>query len=139
MNKFNVRLKIICCAVIAASLTLLFPVPHVASQENLHENFIGRGVAKIYDGDIAGARHGALVDSQEKVIMQSIAAQLPVEDIAKYFQTLHKIFLNNADAYIQRYKILNENALFDTYHVTIEGFVQQDALRYDLEMTKKLS
>jgi hypothetical protein len=105
----------------------------VFSQDVFSGGFIGRGVSKIVDGDVASARHSALVDAQKKAVMEAVCAQLSVEDMAKYFLTLKNVFIGHPGIYLQRFKIINENSLFDSYQVTIQGFVQQELLRHDLE------
>lgn len=118
---------------VGAALIILGSATSLFSQEVLNEDFIGRGVSAIVDGDIAGARRNALADAQEKVIMEAVCARLSIEDITKYFLTLKNLFFNHPDIYLQRFKIINENALLDLYHMTIQGFVQRELLRHDLE------
>lgn len=119
--------------IFTAALLILCSASYVLSQDVFSGGFIGRGVSKIVDGDIASARHSALVDAQKKAVMEAVCAQLSVEDMAKYFLTLKNVFIGHPGIYLQRFKIINENSLFDSYQVTIQGFVQQELLRHDLE------
>ena len=119
--------------IFTAALLILCSASYVFSQDVFSGGFIGRGVSKIVDGDVASARHSALVDAQKKAVMEAVCAQLSVEDMAKYFLTLKNVFIGHPGIYLQRFKIINENSLFDSYQVTIQGFVQQELLRHDLE------
>jgi len=120
-------------SIIGAALVLLCSASLAFSEEVVSEGFVGRGVSKIIDGDKASARHRALEDAQGKAVLQAVCAQMPVEEMAKYFLTLQNLFFRNPGIYLQRFKIINEKALFDLYRVTIQGFVQQEILRHDLE------
>jgi hypothetical protein len=103
------------------------------SQGTLNEGYLGRGVSKIVNGDIASARRDALEDAKEKVVMEAVCERMSLDDITKYFLTLKNIFIKHPDIYLQSFKIINENALFDSYNVTINGFVQQELFGNDLE------
>jgi len=105
----------------------------VLSQDMVSEGFVGRGIAKIESGNIAGARRNALVDAQAKVVMEAVGVQVPVETMAQYFLTLKNIFFDHPEVYLQRFKVIRENTLVTTYKVTIQGFVQDQLLIKDLE------
>ncbi len=117
---------------VSALHLIFFGVSSVFSQDVFSEGFTGRGVSKIVDGDMASARLGALEDAKKKVVMEAVCAGLSLEDITKYYLTLKNLFIDHPEIYLQRFKIVTENALFDSYNVTIQGFVQYDQLRNDL-------
>jgi len=95
--------------------------------------FLGRGVAKIENDDVSEARRRAFVDAQEKVLISAVSMYLPLEDMAEYFIMLKKLFFDHPDIYLERFKIVREQVLYDRYQVCVQGTVQQDLLRQDLE------
>lgn len=116
----------------AICFLLFFRVPQADGQELQKGGYTGHGIARIIEGDVAGARHKALVDAQGKAVMEAVASQLSIDEVKKYFLTLSNLFFSRPDVYLERFKIVSETALFDSYHVTIEGYVQQDTLKADL-------
>ena len=117
----------------ATILMVFFSIPPVFSQDASSDGFIGRGIAKIVDGDTAGARAIAAMDAQKKVVLHAVCANLSVDEITKYFLTLDNLFFKRPDIYLQRFKIINENASFESYNIAIHGFVQNEILSHDLE------
>ena len=77
---------------IGVAFGVLCSVSDGLAQDVFSEGFIGRGVSKVVDGDIADARQRALADAQGKVVMEAVSAKLSVEDMAKYFLTLKNLF-----------------------------------------------
>ena len=120
--------------VLSVSLFLTFFVfPGTTLSQDLNEaGFLGRGVSKIENGNVSEARRRAFIDAQEKVLISAVSAHLPVSEITEYFLMLKKLFFDHPDIYLQRFKIISEQALYDMYQVNIRGFVQQDVLRQDL-------
>lgn len=120
--------------VLVAAFFIVLGAATASAQELPLEGLIGRGVSKILDGDTARARTMALADAHSKVVMEAVSASISCEEMAAYFLTLKNIFFDHAEIYLQRFKIIQENALFDTYQVTIQGFVQEELLQHDLEV-----
>jgi hypothetical protein len=102
------------------------------SQETPPEGFIGHGRSPIVASDIAGARQQALLDAQGKAVLAAISELMPLETFSKYYLTIYNLFLAQPQPYVERFKLLNEGALLDTYQLTIEGFVPQDVLKQEL-------
>ena len=126
-------LLIVLGILLAASLAL----PLGAQELPVQDSFTGRGIAKISSGEIESARQQALIDAQRKAVMAAVTGLLPFEAIEKHFVLLKTNFFNKPATYIQSFKILHENTLFDTYQITIQALIQPDLLRKDLE-TKAL-
>ncbi|MEI6128056.1 MAG: hypothetical protein WCQ99_16025, partial [Pseudomonadota bacterium] len=103
-----------------------------AQEESTGEGFIGRGVAKITGGDIAGARQNALADAQKKILVAAVCAQLPMRTVAAHFTTLLNLFFERPEVYLERFKIINENTLPDVCQVTLRGFVQLNMIKQEL-------
>lgn len=103
------------------------------TQDFNETGYFGSGVAKIKDGNVAVARKKAFIDAQEKVIISAVGSQLSFEDMSKYFLMLKKLFFEKPDIYLQRFKLISEHSLYDRYQVNVQGFVQQDLLRQDLQ------
>jgi hypothetical protein len=104
-----------------------------AQEEESRGGFIGQGIAPIIAGDIAGARQNALEDAQKKSIIAAVSAELPAAALVAQLPSLTAQFFMRPDVYLARFKIINENTLPGRYQVTIQGFMQQDLLRRDLE------
>ncbi len=130
-RRSNIGMYIAVC--LGTAFIIFMGVPGAEAQDMLSDGFIGQGVAAIADGNIVFARKNALADAQRKVVMEAVSGQISVEEMAKYFLTLTNVFFKHPGIYLQRFKVVKENALFDTYQVIIHGFVQQDLLRHDLE------
>ncbi len=118
--------------ILLSCLAVSSPVS-VLSQEVSQEGFLGRGIAVIADSNMAGARRDALEDAKEKVVMTALCAMLSVDDLSKYFITLRNLFVSHPDIYLKWFKIINENSIYNTYHVNIHGFVQEEQLLNDLK------
>lgn len=114
-------------------------VPGGFCQQLMENGFLGRGVSQIENDDVAEARRRAFIDAQEKVLVSAVSVYLPLEDIAQYFLMLKKLFFDHPDIYLERFKIVEEQALYDTYQVSVQGAVQLDLLRQDLTSMGLLS
>jgi len=119
-------------SIIVFLLIIIFP-GILFSQDFNETGYFGSGVAKIKDGNVSAARKKAFIDAQEKVIISAVGSQLSLGDISKYFLMLKKLFFEKPDIYLQRFKLISENPLYDMYQVNIQGFVQQDMLSQDLK------
>jgi len=104
-----------------------------AQEEESRGGFTGQGVAPIIDGDIAEARRNALLDAQKKSIIAAVSAELPTAAFVAQLPSLANQFFLRPEVYLARFKIIHENTLPNRYQVTIQGFMQKDLLRRDLE------
>lgn len=118
---------------VVALLFMLSVHAAYAQQEESRDGFTGQGVSPIIDGDIAGARHNALLDAQKKSIIAAVSAELPTAAFVAQIPSLTNQFFLRPEVYLARFKIVQENTLPNRYQVTIQGFMQQDLLRRDLE------
>jgi len=119
----------ICAALLLVLLALL---PAAAQEEAPSGGFIGRGRAAITGDDVAGARQEALQDAQQKVLIDAVCSLMTARDLAAHFGSLNTLCFSKPEAFLDRYKIVDENALPDVYQITLEGFVQRDALMREL-------
>jgi hypothetical protein len=125
-------------SIVAPLLIVIFP--GMAMTQDFNEaGYFGSGVAKIKNGNVSDARKNAFIDAQEKVLVAAVGSQLSLREISKYFLMLKKLFFEKPDIYLQRFKLISENTLYDIYQVNIQGFVQQDMLRQELESLGILS
>jgi hypothetical protein len=116
-----------------AIMILLLSSALFAQGISMRDGFMGRGVSPIYNGDAETARQKALTDAQRKTIVEALSNQLPLEVMEKHFLLLKTLFFDQPNLYLQSYKIIYENSIYDTYQLAIQGLVQQEMLRKDLE------
>lgn len=126
------RLNLSWAAVACSALALLL-APGSAHSQNSRSSYTARGIAPVSGGNISEARTAALTDAQQKVVLASLADQMPFAKLNSLFATLQNLFLSRPDVYVQRFKILNETTLSGSYHILIEAFTEDELLRKDLE------
>ena len=126
------RLNISRVAVACTALALIL-APGSAQSQSPGSSYTARGIAPVSGGNISEARTAALTDAQQKVVLAALADQMPFAKLNSLLATLQNLFISRPDVYVQRFKILNETTLSDSYHILIEAFTENELLRKDLE------
>jgi hypothetical protein len=129
----NIRRLNISRIAVACSALLLILAPGSAQSQSPGSSYTARGIAPVSGGNIAEARTAALNDAQQKVVLAALADQMPFAKLNSLLATLQNLFINRPDVYVQRFKILNETTISDSYHILIEAFTENELLRKDLE------
>jgi hypothetical protein len=120
-------------ALLTAALAVLILGGALPAQEPAGDAYLGCGLARVAGGDVSEARDRALQDAQAKVVLQALSAQLTVADMAQRFSELQNLFLARPEVYLQSFKVIREHAQADLYQISIQGIIQQEQLRHDLE------
>lgn len=120
-------------ALLTAALAVLILGVPLPAQEPAGEAYLGCGLARVAGGDVSAARDSALKDAQAKVVLQALSAQLTVADMTQRFSELRNLFMVRPEVYLQSFKVIREHAQVDLYQISIQGVVQQEQLRHDLE------
>jgi hypothetical protein len=129
----NIKRLNLTWAAVACSALVLILAPGSAQSQSPGSSYTARGIAPVSGGNIAEARTAALTDAQQKVVLAALADQMPFAKLNSLLATLQNLFINQPDVYVQRFKILNETTLSDSYHILIEAFTENELLRKDLE------
>ncbi|PKN53367.1 MAG: hypothetical protein CVU55_01730 [Deltaproteobacteria bacterium HGW-Deltaproteobacteria-13] len=114
-------------------ILMLFPIFVYAQSDTGLLNIDVEGQALIRQNDVTGAREEAIKDALGNAIQTAVSKSfsVPIED--KKLQTVKNAVINEAEKYINLYKILAERKEAETYIVNVNATIVLDVLKNDLK------
>ncbi len=90
------------------------------------------GSASVTDGDLARARSEAVREALQKAVEQVVGHWLIPQDAAENSQVLRERVTDQAERFIQEYRIVSETTVLDVHTVAVRASVLAGSLRKDL-------
>ena len=131
----NPRRRLTCWGIVLTLSLMIIGAIDAGAQSSppASKTYLVVGTSLVQKGGLNAAKEQAIADGKRAAVEQMTAELLPMDLLVQHFLTINTVIYNQADKFIQYYKILNEVNEGNYYRILVQAKVSgrmiQDKLR----------